>query len=134
MIETIVFSVLIVLFIVLGNVFHSGKGLSLVAGYNTMSEEEKAKINEQELLKAMGNMSFGLAFSLMFWVASSLYGRNDLFIVGLILFLVILFGTIIHVNTSEKFKRDLRADMDTDKREVSGDVEENSDDADQHDN
>src|SRR5690625_364781 len=104
MIETIVFSVLIILFIVLGNVFHSGRGLSLVARYNTMYEEEKAKINESELLKAMGNMSFGLAFSLMFWVASSLYSRNDLFIVGLVLFLVILFGTIIYVNTSAKFK------------------------------
>lgn len=116
-IEMIVFSVLIVLFIVLGNVFHNGKGLSLVAGYNTMSEEEKVKINEQELLKAMGNMSFGLAFSLVFWVASSLYSRNDLFIIGLILFLVIVFGTIIYVNTSDKFKRDLRAEDDTSENE-----------------
>lgn len=133
MIEMIVFSILIVLFIVLGNVFHSGKGLSIVAGYNTMSEEQKAKINEQELLKAMGNMSFGLAFSLMFWVASSLYDRNDLFIIGLILFLVILFGTIIHVNTSDKFKRDVRTDTDANQHGDSNDVEEKDDGADKHD-
>lgn len=134
MIEIIVFTALIVLFIVLGNVFHSGKGLSLVAGYNTMSEAEKAKINEQELLKAMGNMSFGLAFSLMFWVASSLYDRNELFIVGLILFIVILLGTIIYVNTSEKFKRDLRADMDTDKHVNPNNDGEKGDGAGKHDN
>lgn len=133
MIEMIIFSVLIVLFIVFGNVFHSGKGLSIVAGYNTMSEQEKAKINEQELLKAMGNMSFGLAFSMMFWVASSLYGRNDLFIIGLILFLFILFGTIIHVNTSDKFKHELQSDIEADKREQSSDIGEKVDSADKHD-
>lgn len=133
MIEMIIFSVLIVLFIVFGNVFHSGKGLSIVAGYNTMSEQEKAKINEQELLKAMGNMSFGLAFSMMFWVASSLYGRNDLFIIGLILFLFILFGTIIHVNTSDKFKHELQSDIEADKREESSNIGEKVDSADKHD-
>lgn len=104
MVDIIIYSILIVSFIILGAVFLSGKGGFLIAGYNTMSDEEKQKINESELLKTMGRLMFGLAFSALLWVVSSLFEIAWIFHMGLALFLILVFGTIIRVNTSGKYK------------------------------
>lgn len=104
-VEMVVLMAMIFLFVLLGIVFRAGKGASLIAGYNTMSEEEKAKINEEELLKTMGNMSFNLTIPILLWLLSSRYEREDLFYSGLVLFILLVFGTIIYVNLARRFKR-----------------------------
>lgn len=104
MVEILINGSLIVLFVILGFVFLSGKGGFLIAGYNTMSEEEKKKINEGALLKTMGKLMFALAFIMLFWIFSSIWEIDWLFYVGLVLFLLFVFGTIIRVNTSKKYK------------------------------
>lgn len=58
---------IIVLFFVLGIIFYSGRGSSLIAGYNTMPEEEKAKYDTVALCKFMGKMMFALSLSMLFW-------------------------------------------------------------------
>ena len=46
-----------VMFITLSVLFFMGKGKNLIAGYNTMSKEEKEKYDEKKLLRSMGFMS-----------------------------------------------------------------------------
>ena len=40
----IIYGILILLFLVLGSLFARGRGRKLIAGYNTMSEREREKI------------------------------------------------------------------------------------------
>lgn len=105
MVEIIIIGSIIGLFLIFGILFYSGKAAFLIAGYNTMSPEEKAKIDEGNLLKTMGKLMFGLAFSMSFWIASSLFQIEWLFYVGLALFLILTITTIIRVNTSSKYRK-----------------------------
>ena len=45
------------MFITFSVLFFMGKGKNLIAGYNTMSKEEKEKYDEKKLLRSMGVMS-----------------------------------------------------------------------------
>lgn len=55
---------------ILGLFLKKGKGLMLLAGYNTMSDEQRAQVNKEELSKKSGNLMLrmGLEF-LLFGVA-----------------------------------------------------------------
>jgi len=69
----------IVPFVILGVVFINGKGSSLIAGYNTISPEDKKKYDTVSLSKFMGKIMFALSFSMFFWVISAAYEMNWLF-------------------------------------------------------
>ena len=55
--KTIVTGIIAVLFLVFAIVFLMGKGDKLIAGYNTASEEERAKINIKRLRVLMAILS-----------------------------------------------------------------------------
>lgn len=95
----------IALFIILGMFLLNGKGSSLIAGYNTMSPEEKEKYDIARLTKFMGKMMFALSFSMFFWIFSIAFEMNGLFYTGLILFLGIVVYMIIYINTGDRFKK-----------------------------
>ena len=46
------------LFLVLGIVFACGKGTFLIAGYNTLPEEKKARYDARKILRDMSRMMF----------------------------------------------------------------------------
>jgi Domain of unknown function (DUF3784) len=102
MIPIIIF---IILFLILGTIFSSGKASFLIAGYNTKSEEEKASFNETALSKFMGKTMFGISFSMVFWVLSEAFAIKWLFVFGLVLFIGIVIFTLIYVNTGNRFKK-----------------------------
>lgn len=54
MLEFIVFLSIGIVFVILGFVFTQGKLLFLVAGYNTLPEDEKSKIDKKKLGKYVG--------------------------------------------------------------------------------
>lgn len=93
------------LFIVMGIFLINGKGSFLVAGYNTMSPEEKETYDTVALCKFMGKMMFALSFSMLFWVFSEAYEINWLFIVGLVLFIAIVVIMLVYINTGNRFKK-----------------------------
>ena len=97
--------VIIVLFLVLGIFLINGKGSFLIAGYNTMSEEEKDKYDTIAPCKFMGKMMFALAFSMVFWVLSELYNMGSLFYFGLALFIVIVVFMLVYMNTGNRFRK-----------------------------
>ena len=101
----IVNSCVFLLFVILGIVFASGKGENLIAGYNTLSEEDRTKFDQKALMAYMAKMMFGLALA---WVVISVgvqIGMIWLFWAGFGLFLAVAIGSVIYMNTGNRFKR-----------------------------
>lgn len=94
-----------ILFLFLAITFSLGKGSSLIADYNTMQDEEKAKIDQIALSKFIGKMMFALIFSMIFWLVSEVLQIDWLFVVGTILFICIIIFALIYANTGERFKK-----------------------------
>nr|WP_285851218.1 DUF3784 domain-containing protein [Sporosarcina aquimarina] len=92
------------LFTGLGTLFIKGKGADLIAGYNTMAEEEKATYDTIGLCKFMGKMMFALSFSMVFWIMSDILNTPWLLYFGLVLFVGIIVFMIIFTNTGERFR------------------------------
>lgn len=95
----IIVIIIMILFSIIGVLFFFGKGASLIAGYNTMSEEEKAKYDETALTKFMGKMMFLYVFSMLLWVLSELFEFGILFTFGMILFIATTLYLVIRINT-----------------------------------
>lgn len=93
------------LFLVLGVVFSQGKGAFLIAGYNTSSKEEKAKYDEKALCRFMGKLMFAMAGCWMVIALSAVLDRVWLLLLGLGLYLVVLFGGVIYANTGNRFRK-----------------------------
>ena len=75
--------IFIALFVVLGLFFRQGKGLMLLAGYNTMPKEEREKIDKEKLGKSAGNLI--LRFALYFALAvPSVYFRLNWAVIALV--------------------------------------------------
>lgn len=53
--------IMTLVFLALGILFAFGKGAFLIAGYNVMSKEEKARYDEKKMLKYMSAMMFTCA-------------------------------------------------------------------------
>jgi len=105
MVSIIVMAFSSILLIVLGIVFISGKGSSLIAGFNTMSPEEKDKYDTVALCKFMGKMMFALSFSMLFWIFSAAYEMDWLLDFGTALFIGIIAFMLIYDNTGNRFKK-----------------------------
>ncbi|HLR42928.1 MAG TPA: DUF3784 domain-containing protein [Pseudogracilibacillus sp.] len=93
------------LFIILGITFRIGRGASLIAGYNTMSEADKAEYDTSALLKFMGNMMFILSFSQILSLVGDLNRSKHLLYLGFLLFFVTMIFMLIFMNTDNRFKK-----------------------------
>ncbi len=74
------------LFILLGIILSMGKGSFLIAGFNTMSKEEKEEYDVVSLCKFMGKVMFIIAFCITLFLLSEIFKIRVLFYIGLILF------------------------------------------------
>ncbi|WP_164669347.1 DUF3784 domain-containing protein [Virgibacillus doumboii] len=97
--------IIIALFVVFGIFLLNGKGSFLIAGFNTLPKEEKAKYDVEALCKFMGKMMFILSFAMVFWVLSEAFEIGWLFTVGMILFIAIVVFILVYVNTGNRFKK-----------------------------
>jgi len=91
--------------VLLGIIFSLGKGSALIAGFNTLPEEEKNKYDAVALSKFMGKMMFALSFSVVLWLISEVYEMSWLFYIGLALFIGLIIFLLIYVNTGNRFKK-----------------------------
>ncbi|MDV6377970.1 DUF3784 domain-containing protein [Sporosarcina sp. GW1-11] len=96
---------MMIVFIVYGAMLSQGKGASLLSGYNTMSLEKKAKIDEFALCKFMAKIMYALAFCLGLFALSEWLEQDMLFIVGLALFFVVIMFAIVYSNTGNRFAK-----------------------------
>ena len=100
-----VFLIITALFVVLGIIFASGKGANLIAGYNTASQEEKAKIDEKKLLKAMSVFMFVLAGCFLVSALSQVFNVKSLIWIGQALFVAVLVIGLVYMNTGDRFAK-----------------------------
>ena len=93
------------LFVSLGIAFFSGKGSSLIAGYNTASPEEKEKYDEKALCRAMGFLMLGCAACFGVMALSEVFHSMAWFWLGFALLFAVTIGGAAYMNTSKKVKR-----------------------------
>lgn len=91
-------------FIVLGSVFMSGKGVWLIAGYNTSSAYEKSRTDEKALCRFMGKSMFVLAACWIPICLSDILDKMWLLWAGLGLFFIAVMVIVIYANTGNRFK------------------------------
>lgn len=101
----IVAGILIVIFIIIGIFLMNGKGAFLIAGYNTMSEEEKVQYDTRALCKFMGKMMFVFASIMVLWILSAYYRLDWLLYLSIGIFIAVMLFMIIYINTSDRFKK-----------------------------
>ena len=94
-----------VLFIGLGILFSKGKGAFLIAGYNTMPKEKKARYDKNALCRFMGRLMFALAAC---WVPVALGAVLDvgwLYGAGIAAYLIVIAAGLIYANTGHRFQK-----------------------------
>lgn len=93
----------VLLFSVLSGIFLSGKGSSLIAGYNTASREEKEKYDERALCIFMGKFMAILAVSYLLIAAACIIGNLTMVVISIVIFVIVAFGGAIYANTGSRF-------------------------------
>ena len=88
-----------------GPYIFNGKGLFLIAGYNTASKAKKEKIDEKKLCGYMGKLMFAFAGCFLILIASDILGEMWLLWLGLALFFGVGIGGVIYINTGNSLKR-----------------------------
>lgn len=92
-------------FIILGVIFSMGKCAFLIAGYNTMSKEQKKQYDEHALCRFMGKIMYCLAFSMLLWLISIILQNSVLLSVSLCFLVGSLVFGVIYANTSPRFRK-----------------------------
>lgn len=96
---------MIALFVLLGIMLSLGKWSFLIAGFNTMSKEEKEKYDSSSLCKFMGKFMFIIAFCITLFVLSDVFTMKILFNIGITILIVSIIFVIIYANTGNRFER-----------------------------
>ena len=81
-----------------------GKGAMLIAGYNTLSAEDKAKYDKVALCKAVGKIVLCITFSIVLIFMGEFFQLNWLLIVGTSLMIAIIIGGLIYLNTGNRYR------------------------------
>ena len=93
------------IFVLLGILFAHGKGMELIAGYNTASPEEKANYDTQKLCRIMSRFMFVLAGCWLVIAASEVFQAMLLLWIGLALFMTAIIVGIICLNTGSRCRK-----------------------------
>lgn len=103
MLDILIPIAVVLILAILGAVLFSGRGAFLIAGYNTMSKEERAQFDEKKLCRAVGMFLFVLDALLGFVLWSGITGRMAVFAVAMILFFAaFIVGTILINRVAKK--------------------------------
>ena len=103
--ELVIHLIVAAFFILLGILFRRGKGLSLVAGYNTMSKAQKEKIDSEKLSRYMSNLMFALAVCWLIIACQAVFHQIAFLWIGMAaVFLVIIIG-VIFMNTGNRIMK-----------------------------
>lgn len=92
--------------LVLGIVVRAFNASGLIAGYNTAPVEEKAKYNEEALTGFVGALLIAASAVLLAGGLLAVAGAPG-FVAGAswVLFLVVIIGGVVYLNTGERFRR-----------------------------
>lgn len=97
--------IVIALFILLGTMLSLSKWSFLIAGFNTMSKEEKENCDILALCKFMRKFMFMITFCVLLFILSDILMMKILYNIALILVYSSLLFVIIYTNTGNRFKK-----------------------------
>lgn len=103
--DWIILGAVTLIFFGLGAMFRKGKGAFLIAGYNTMSEKEKAQYDEKALCRSMGKLMYLLGACFAVVTAAAILEIIWLMWTGIGVFLAIITIDIVYSNTGNRFKK-----------------------------
>lgn len=103
---TVVNGFIIIIFLILAIYLYQGKGGFLIAGYNTLPEEEKEKYDEPAICKFLGKNMFILCGLMVLWTIAQVIETEWLFVVSLILFMGDIIFMMVYLNTGNRFRKD----------------------------
>lgn len=92
-------------FIIFAIILSKGKGASILADFNTMSDNEKAQYDEVALCKFMGKIMYGISVSIWIMALSEMLENQGLLIMGIVLLIALTVFALVYSNTKDKFKR-----------------------------
>ena len=90
------------LFLVLGIVFACGKGTFLIAGYNTLPEEKKARYDARKILRDMSRMMFSCVGCVAVGILGSIADAPWLVVLGIVLMAPVIVFFLIRINRESK--------------------------------
>lgn len=90
------------LFLVLGIVFACGKGTFLIAGYNTLPEEKKARYDARKILRDMSRMMFSCVGCMAVGILGSIADAPWLVVLGIVLTVLVIVFFLIRINRESK--------------------------------
>lgn len=101
-----IIGVAVLVLALLGLYMMQGKGAFLIAGYNTMPKEEKAKYDGPAMARFVGKLLMALAFSMLFWLAGMILEKSWMFYIGVAMFLGFCGFALIYMNTGGRFLKE----------------------------
>ena len=104
--EYIITGTVCLLFLVLGLVLISGRGAMLIAGYNTMSKEKRAKWDEKALGRFVGWLLIAIIPLQLLVLVGEIFAIGWLVGCGVAATIALLIGGVVYVNTGNRFKRE----------------------------
>ena len=90
------------LFLILGIVFACGKGTFLIAGYNTLPEEKKARYDARKILRDMSRMMFSCVGCMAVGILGSIVDAPWLVVLGIVLTVLVIVFFLIRINRESK--------------------------------
>lgn len=90
------------LFLILGIVFACGKGTFLIAGYNTLPEEKKARYDARTILRDMSRMMFSCVGCMAVGILGSIVDAPWLVVLGVVLTVLVIVFFLIRINRESK--------------------------------
>lgn len=97
--------IIAIIFIILGSLIKYGRMYFLIAGYNTMSKEKRAKYNIKKIATLMKNVMFSMAlFIILGYFAASWFDKPYIEIIALYVAILIGIPYLLIKSNSNKYK------------------------------
>ncbi|MTD29804.1 DUF3784 domain-containing protein [Planomicrobium sp. YIM 101495] len=103
--ELIPLLIITLLFFILSIYLLQGKGGFLIAGYNTMPEDEKKNYDEAALCRAMGKMMMAITGCLFIFMIGSIIDAEWPFVIGSILMVAVIVVGLIYMRGGQRYKK-----------------------------
>ena len=100
----IIFGIIILLLIALSVILLTGKGAWLIAGYNTLSREEKAQYNSAALCKFIGKYLLSVGLLMPAIPVGAVFKISWLIAVYAAYMLISTIFVMVYCNTGNRFK------------------------------
>jgi hypothetical protein len=111
--ESLIFIIIFVLttipLFILGLFIKKGKGLMLIAGYNTLSKEERDKVNKEELSRTVGNLLIRMAIEILLLGVAINYRLKWAIVILILLIITDTSISVIKLNRNNPIKSSSKA-------------------------